>query len=45
MFSLVGVIIKLVNLNKESWSSPGLLVVLAENNLEIIQISLGVFDR
>ena len=41
MFGLVGINTKLVNWNKESWLSPALLLFLAENYLEIIQIIVG----
>ena len=41
MLALVGINTKLINLKKESLLSQSLLVVLAENDLEIIQIIVG----
>ncbi len=41
MLTLVGIKTKLVNLNMESCLSPGLLIVLAENDFEIIPINIG----
>ena len=38
MFGFVGINPNLVNWNKESWLSPALQLILAENDLEIIQI-------
>ena len=41
MFGLVRMNTKIIKWNKESWLSPALLLVLAENDFEIIMIIVG----